>query len=191
MNNLRSLITKHWATYPNELKTFLFRILIITLIWKFSYHLLLKPKKIIDKPLTNITASACTAFLNTFYRDTITSDKNSLVAKNEYYTAYLVMKGKKIIGIADPCNGLELFTLYSLFLICIPPFKIKRFVVFLITGVCIVFILNVLRCCAMFWLSYTQNSFFDFAHHYLFKIIVYLAIFMGWVLYARKSNYEQ
>ena len=190
MNKIIFLIKEQWNSYPKTLKVFLLKILFITIIWKLSYQLLLKPSRLIDIPLTNITTKTTISFLQPFYGNIITYNINNIIRKNEYYTAYILQDGKKIIGIADPCNGLELFMLYALFLLCMPIYKIRRLLVFLVFGIFVIFILNVLRCCAMFWLSASHNSLFDFAHHYLFKIIVYLVIFFGWVVYARKTEYE-
>ena len=44
-----------WAEVPPLVQKFLIRAFVIFLVWKFAYHLALKPTKVIDGLLTQIT----------------------------------------------------------------------------------------------------------------------------------------
>ena len=102
-----------------------------------------------------------------------------------------MINGRKVVGIADPCNALELYILFIGFLICVPT-TTKRFILFSLGGIAVIFVLNILRCAGMIWVNIHRNEVFDFAHHYLFKLIVYAAIFGGWVWYSKYlTKHEQ
>lgn len=89
------------------------------------------------------------------------------------------------IGIADGCNGLALFVVYLGFIICFP-IQWKRFLLFAIGGVFVIHILNIARVSGLAWVNLNFSEYMDFAHHYLFKILVYSGIFYLWVLYAKR-----
>jgi exosortase/archaeosortase family protein len=182
MSSTVNVIRKYWAEFPLLLRKFFIKALLLLLIWELSFQLYLKPHRTIDLPLTAITTATTVGFLRLFY------EKQSLSWENgEEGTAYILLNGQRTIGIADTCNGLELFILYVGFIICIPT-SFKRAAIFITLGIVVIFILNILRCSGMFWFNLHRKEWFDFAHHYAFKIIVYAAIFGGWVWYCRKIN---
>ena len=176
---------------PGLLK-FLVRALILIVVWKLSYHLFLKPHRFPDKELTQITANATVRFVGLFYPPNTISWYGSMPNNNfDLFSVVILMNGRKVIGIADPCNALELYILFIGFLICVPT-TIKRFALFSLGGIAVIFVLNILRCSGLIWVNIQYNQIFDFAHHYLFKLIVYAAIFGGWVWYSKYlTKHEQ
>jgi exosortase family protein XrtF len=185
MSSTVNLIKKYWAEFPPLLRRFCIKALLLILIWKLSYHLYIKPHRTIDKPLTAITTATTVGFLSLFYEDQELSWQDA----TDDSSAYIRLNGKRSLGIADGCNALELFILYAGFIICMPT-NFKRAALFIIAGIIGIFILNILRCSGMFWFGLHKKEWFDFAHHYTFKIIVYAAIFGAWVWYCRKIRYN-
>lgn len=169
---------------PVQVRSFLKKALIIFIIWKLLYHLVLFPSRFPDKILTNITAQS-TGFL---YRNLLNEKdvyfKDDLRDRN-FPKAALYINNERSIGIADPCNGLELFVLYIGFLFCIPT-NPKRLTLYILLGIAGIFVLNSFRCLGLAYLNYHNYSIADFAHHYLFKMIIYAIIFYAWVLYSKK-----
>lgn len=158
--------------------------LLIFVVWKLSYHLYLGPHKTIDRPLTNFTAKSTSYFVSFFEKkNTISWQIGNLPPANEFYKATIFFNGQRALGIADPCNALELFILFIGYLICFPA-TIKRFIIFTVFGCLVIFFLNIVRCSCMFWLNIYKSNWFHFAHHYAFKLIVYSVIFTGWYLYS-------
>lgn len=182
------LFKKYTQSIPYAVKILLVKAFILFVIWKLMYHLWLGPTRIIDKPLTDITTASTVVFVKLFDKqNTIRWQSGIIPADKEFYKANIYLNNKKILGIADPCNALELFVLFAGFLIVFPT-NLKRLMFFLINGIVFIFCINVLRCSAMYWLNVTKSIFFDFAHHYLFKIIAYGAIFYSWILYTKSTN---
>jgi exosortase/archaeosortase family protein len=169
---------------PKEVRSFLKRALIIFIVWKLLYHLLLFPIRMPDRQLTDWTAMS-TAFL---YHNVL--HHADVVFKEEYGEVHfpkaaLYIDGKRSIGIADPCNALELFVLYIGFIFCIPA-SFKRRFLFITIGSIAIFVANSFRCLGLSWLHYHNYAIADFAHHYLFKMVIYAMIFYAWVLYSKK-----
>lgn len=181
-----SSLYKQWLGIPLTLRRFCIKALVLILCWKLAYHLYLKPHRTIDAPLTNITAVTTASFLQVFYSNQeISSQQSYTVNSKDHIPATILLNGQKKLGIADACNALELFVLYVGFIVCFPTTS-SRMCYFILGGIVGIFILNILRCSGMFWFNLYKSQWFDFAHHYAFKIIVYTSIFGAWVWYCKK-----
>jgi exosortase/archaeosortase family protein len=97
--------------------------------------------------------------------------------------------GKPIMNIADECNGLELFVLYFGFLLAMPA-SIKRKLWFGFGGIFIIHIVNIFRCVGLGLLLMNWDTYFDIAHHYIFKIMVYSTIFILWVIFSKNLSFS-
>lgn len=174
------------ANIPSHVKLFLKRSSVVFIFWKLLYHLLLFPLKVPDQPLTHIT-STCTAFVYN-----IISPNHFVQSVQEFEgggeKSVIHINNHKVIRVADACNGLELFILYLGFIICLPT-TFKRQLIFSSLGILLIFVLNIFRCYGLAWLYYHNFYFANFAHHYLFKMIIYVIIFYLWVKYANSKSY--
>lgn len=88
--------------------------------------------------------------------------------------------------IADGCNGLELYILYLGFLVAIPS-SVKRKLFYGVFGALVIYLVNMFRCVGLAYMAIYWRDQFDFAHHYLFKVIVYGTIFLLWMGFAEKT----
>ncbi|MBM3440404.1 MAG: hypothetical protein FJX94_06035 [Bacteroidetes bacterium] len=132
-------LRKKIDAFPPEVKTFLLRSFVLFVIWKSIYIFYLGYERILDKPLTNIVGAHTAWVLNAFSAEKIFSSRE-LISIREFEGQYQVApvslvekSGKKLLGIADGCNGLELFILYIGFIIAMPA-VLKRKALFLIVG---------------------------------------------------------
>lgn len=187
MKPLFSRLKNYWNEIPQLVRKFLIRSLIIFSIWKFTYHMLLKPTRVIDVPLTVQTSKNTTQLLALLYPTLNFTTIQSIPANNkDFFGVQILKNSKKILTILDPCNALEVFVLYIAFIISLPS-NLKRMSLFVIGGVIGIYILNIIRCTFLGILNMDRSSYIDFAHHYLFTMVVYVAIFIGWALYINQS----
>ncbi|MGB0524947.1 MAG: exosortase family protein XrtF [Flammeovirgaceae bacterium] len=101
--------------------------------------------------------------------------------------AYLLIDGRKVVFIADPCNALVIIALYVGFIIAYPgPLKTK--IAFIIGGSIIVFLLNVLRVIALAFNQIYHASSLEFNHKYTFTFMVYAVVFAMWMVWANKYS---
>ena len=177
---LLTSLSKTFLLVPNGVRLFLVRALFVFVAWKLLYHLWLFPIQIPDRPLRDITAQH-TAWLYNFLPGEQASLGSVTASANTIRVA-----GSGGINIANGCNGLELFVTYLGFLFCYRS-GWKRQVGFALVGVAFIYILNVLRCFGLVWLISNGSSLADFAHHYLFKMIIYSVIFGMWMLYTGRN----
>ncbi len=156
-------------------------------IWFVCYALILRPGRIIDRPITNfITASVvkCINFLSP------STPAISWVDARDLERAYLVQNGHRVFGVFDVCNGIDLMFIY-VGIIMLLPYPFKRKIIFSIAGVIAIILANIIRVCSLYFIYVYQRSAFDFSHHYLFSILMYVLIFYGWLLFIKKGKLNE
>lgn len=169
-------LKQEYKQIPGPVKIFIFRALLLLVVWNVLYHIFLKPANIPDKQLTNITVHATRGFLAIFY------DNTGVIPDS--YKPLITINNHRIIGVAPNCNGLELMILYAGFIYCFPTTN-KRMLNFLFFGLIAIFILNVLRCAAIAWLNIHYKHWVDFGHKIAFKVMMYSLIFYIWIRYTK------
>jgi hypothetical protein len=184
---------KAFEQFPPQIRIFLLRGLVLFGIWKFVYLFFWAQPRTLDGPLTNTVGSQSVWILNQVYQ-TKGFKATPVVAVTRMEGDYQIAKvskidkdGKHLLNIADDCNGLELFILYIGFILSMPA-TIKRKVIYLIGGVFIIHIVNLLRCVGLSALLMHWDRYFDLAHHYIFKIMVYSTIFVLWVRFSNNLS---
>lgn len=103
-----------WENVPVHVRAFLMRALIIFVLWKLIYHLLLFPIHFPDQQLTQLTAKSTGILYSFFIKDPLVVNREEV--KNGTGKSVIFIQGRRAIGIADGCNGLELYVLYIGFL---------------------------------------------------------------------------
>ncbi len=88
------------------------------------------------------------------------------------------------LWIGDPCNGLSLFALFSIFILCYPgPWRSKLW--FIPFGLLSIHLINVLRIVALCIIVSYDYAYLDFNHNYTFTILVNGYMFLLWLWWAR------
>ncbi|MEM7163238.1 MAG: archaeosortase/exosortase family protein [Bacteroidota bacterium] len=91
------------------------------------------------------------------------------------------------VWVGDPCNGLEIMAIFSIFMLAIPG-PIKHKIWFIPSGLLAIHLLNSIRVSALAYIVSIDYSYLDFNHDYVFKVIVFSLIFLLWMLWVKKFN---
>ncbi len=190
-NNFTKKCKEVYNSIPEQVRYFLRTAFFVFIGWKILYHVFLLPVRFPDKQLTSITTNITAKVFTVIY-------PTSIIAIHEIkdYSHYdegidhsrIFRDGRSIVGVTDGCNGLELYVLYLGFLFCIPMVPIKRVVKYAAIGLPTLFLMNMLRMLALALLHMYYREYFDIAHHYVFKIMMYGLVFYIWMLYVKKSG---
>ncbi len=184
---MKNKLNQQWneiiKNIPAEIQLFLKRALLVFIVWKLLYHIILFPNRIIDKPLTSTTAAISAKLYKILYKPDNIYVKD--VKRKESYSNHIFINTKRGIGIADECNGLELHILFLGFILCYPGNNYRIKIVIGAIGILVIFYLNIVRVTFLAKMNYDGNQYADFAHHYLFKMIIYSIIFLMWVLFIK------
>jgi len=180
-----------WQSIPPEVQQFLKRALLVFIVWKLIYHLFLFNGRIIDKPLTDLSTLGAVKIVQLFNPGSRVEMRVECASAIDNPTElsfadYILLNGRKIVGVADPCNALELMVLYLGFLIAFPT-SIQRVLSFAAIGITAIYLSNCIRLAALAFMNMHRMSAVDMAHHYVFKLIVYALIFGLWVLFTKKQ----
>lgn len=176
---------------PLPIRLFLGKALLFFILWKVIYSFFLFDSQLLDKVLTKHVGDASAFVLNNsgFMSGftSVTENFDSTYAGEDLNNqiSAIYHNGYKVLHIANVCNGLELIVLYIGFIVCMPS-SFKRKTLYIIIGVLILDLINIFRCVGLIYLSEYFEAYFDFAHHYLFKAIVYLCTFLMWIKFSRK-----
>jgi exosortase/archaeosortase family protein len=182
---------------PNEVKLFLKKVVALFIVWKLLYILVLIPNEVPDAWMVKKLGAATVTFLNVYYQTDVFS--NSSVTRKKLYGKDVVPitystinynKTKKILGIYQACDGLELIILYCGFIICFSG-NWKRKIVFMILGTLGLFGINIIRSGILGVISLEYPIHFEFAHKYFFNLVVYGFTFFLWMLYISKAKLKQ
>lgn len=171
----------------SRITNFFIKFLVLASAWEVCYLFLLKGLRVPDKFLTDTTTSAVTFFIK------LLSHGSHVYTWFEAanHTLTLIQKdGRTILSLYDDCNGLDLMVIY-LSLIILLPYQLNRKILFGVGGLAIIFFTNVLRCTALYWIWVDYKSSFEFNHHYIFTILMYLLIFGGWILFTNKGKLHE
>ncbi len=89
--------------------------------------------------------------------------------------------------IGEPCNGIKVMGLFSIFLIAFPgPWKPKLW--YIPMGVVIIHIANTLRVSALTIIEAKWPQYLDFNHNVTFQVLIYGIIFLMWYIWVQKFS---
>jgi exosortase family protein XrtF len=188
---------KLFSTIPREVKTFLLRAILLFAGWKLLYIFVLIPQQVPDAPLVRYLGDGTAQLMNWAYADqpfsAVHTTREKIYGTDTVMATYsMVMKGqRKVLGIYQACNGLELMILYAGFIICFTG-SWKRKILYITGGVVGLYIINVLRCAMLVYIGLEYPKQFDIAHKYIFNLVIYAFAFLLWIFYVnglRKSAY--
>jgi exosortase/archaeosortase family protein len=167
---------------------FFLKLLALISAWFIFYALLLRPGRIIDRPVTNFITYSVVNIINavspntatlSWYEEPVYKDRN-----------FLIKEGKKVLGIYDACNGIDLMFIY-IGIITLLPYSARRKFLFSIGGIIAIISANIIRVCLLYYIYKYHTSAFDFSHHYFFTILMYVLIFYGWLLFIKKGKSDE
>lgn len=89
--------------------------------------------------------------------------------------------------IGEACNGLKLIGVFAIFIVCYGS-NWKRKTLFILAGILVIHIANVIRVAGLTLIEATYPEYLDFNHNVTFQIIIYSVIFGLWWLWINKYN---
>ncbi len=187
MKPINSILNGAHSLSNKRIVQFFIKLFILFSIWFVVYALILRPPRIIDRPLTNLITSTVARCINILSPSTVAV---SWIDLPEEGRAHIMQNGQKVFGVFDVCNGIDLMFIY-VGIIVLLPYPLKRKIIFSIGGIIAIIFANIIRVTALYFINVYQHSAFDFSHHYLFTILMYILIFYGWLLFIKKGKTDE
>jgi exosortase/archaeosortase family protein len=193
--NKRISHTQGWQRIPATVKYFLLKGILLFTTWKLLYIFVLLPNRVLDRPLTHLIGAGTAATLNIFSHGSPYSARpdvnNKLMDDGSVFPEPVMQvywRTDKVLSIADVCNGLELMVLYAALLLALPG-ATSRKLIFIITGLLLINVMNILRCSALVLVFRHKPEYVNFIHHYVFNFVVYGVIFWLWLRYSETTEF--
>lgn len=159
------------------IKRFLIVALIGYIIWKLLYDLIIFPYTKLDLVLINNYIKISKSILTIMGYSVYTGGER-----------LIGIDGTSGLWIGDSCDGMELFALFSIFIISFPGKNLNK-ILYCIAGICFIYFLNILRIVALAVIQvHTSREWTEFNHTYTFTILIYSVIFILWMLWVKKFN---
>lgn len=173
--------------FPSTIRLVLIRALLFVVVYKFIF--IIKPN-IIHYPITTQVATYSTKLLNTVTGSSDFSITREYInSKDPSISSQVYYNGKKVVYVADECNGLLAMMRYLGLIFCFPS-RFWRKASYIIFGILIIHILNILRCAGLIYINLFHQEYFDVTHLYLFKWTIYTVILLMWISYLQKISFQ-
>ena len=169
--------------YNKYVRMFFIKMAILASCWFIFYHIILKPDRIIDRPLTNFLTSSVTKVIK-IYSDS--PEQFSWRETPGRACSDILKNGVKDFGVWDVCNGIDLMFIYVSILVLLP-YSVKRKLIFGVAGIAAIIFANIIRIASLHYIYNNHKNAFTFSQHYLFTLFMYVLIFYGWYLFTKKD----
>jgi exosortase family protein XrtF len=115
-------------------------------------------------------------------------DATSYVAINEHEPSVkVIFKNQYVTRIIEGCNALSVMILFAAFVVAFSG-KLKRTLVFILIGITIIHILNILRIALLTMALYYYPASQHLLHGVIFPLIIYGVVFVLWVIWVNKYS---
>jgi exosortase family protein XrtF len=163
------------------MKRFLIRAVLLIGIWLFLFYIVIIPHTHINRDLCYLVAKNTTLLLSFFD----SGYHVSFVFRDKYFLNTVCYYNTCVVGVGRPCNGLELFALFTGFVIAFPG-NWKHKLWFIPSGVLFIHVLNVLRVASLTLIQLNYPKYLQFNHKYTFTVIVYAVTFSLWMIWVNR-----
>lgn len=163
----------------NKIVRFLALFLGLYTLWMIVYHYKIHPWGKLDMLVINDSSLWSLWLLETLGFDTFQGTSETIRT--------IGIQGTHGLWIGDPCNGLTLFALFSLFIIAYPG-KWKHKAWYIPLGIALIHTLNIIRITALCIITLKWPASLDFNHTYLFQVLMYGFIFLLWYIWIKKFS---
>lgn len=130
-------------------------------------------------PVTQRIAGQVVSLLSLFY------DGLTLYSLEEMPYVAIGKEDGPVINLFEGCNGINVFIVYASFLVAFRG-RLLRYMAFLIFGILILYIANLLRVALLFEVALRYPEKLYFFHKYLFTGLIYLAVFVIWYFWINR-----
>lgn len=117
----------------------------------------------------------------------VVGDK-AAIALHETEASYrFFINGDSVVRIVEGCNGISVMILFAAFVIAFAA-KAKRTILFLLAGVAIIHILNIVRIALLALGFFYYPQYGDLLHEVFFPLFIYGVVFALWLLWVFKFS---
>ena len=158
---------------------FLSKTILLYLIWFVTYDLWLKKVGVLDNLIIDNLVYLSFEIL-TFFSFNLNLDYHTLSIIDSTVTVF----------VGTGCNGVELFALFTGFIIAFKGSWMKK-LWFIPLGIITIHFFNIMRVISLVLVARFSPVWLDFNHKYTFTIVLYCLTFLLWIIWAKYFSTSQ
>jgi exosortase family protein XrtF len=129
--------------------------------------------------ITRVVSSQATWIINLFVGE------NAKSVLSEVSPVTLILEnGKMILRVYEGCNGINVMIVFVAFLFAFQGLS-RRGSVFILIGLMIIHLVNLLRIVLLFWVAKEYQIYFYYVHKYIFTAILYVIVLLLWWVWVK------
>ncbi|MBT1705349.1 exosortase family protein XrtF [Chryseosolibacter indicus] len=160
---------------------FLGKFLVFYLVGNILYGLFIESYGKRADPITKNVANQSAVILN-FVATTVNTEVNPAGP-----TVMIKANNVVVLSVFEGCNGVNVIIVFVAFLFAFNS-KAKKLVWFLLLGIAVIHIFNLLRISLLYYTAIYKANYFYYFHKYFFTAILYLVVFMLWGIWITILN---
>lgn len=170
-----------WKEFKPALR-FLLVFVGLYLIGNVIYGLFISYRENMPDEMTNLVAHQSARILRLFFGYHVNAVLNSTGP-----TVFLKTGEHVVLNIYEGCNGINVFIVYSAFIIAFKG-SLKKVFWFIPLGIIILHVSNLLRIVFLYWTAVNFYTYFYYVHKYVFTVIIYAVVFILWIIWVYTLN---
>lgn len=102
----------------------------------------------------------------------------------------LLYNSDVVINVYEGCNGINVMIVFLAFIIALPD-TLKKTILYLVGGLFIVYLVNIIRVLFLYYAALYIKEYFYYFHKYIFTGLLYVIVFIlwyGWIRISRLRN---
>ncbi|WKZ66652.1 MAG: archaeosortase/exosortase family protein [Flavobacteriales bacterium] len=148
--------------------------------WLLLFHQVIHPWGWLDRTVINGLVALASLLLTALGYELLPEPRVDL-------ERYIGVQGGTHLWIGDPCNGIPLFAVFTIFIIAFPgPWRHKAW--FIPAGILLIHLLNAIRVAALCIVVTFGYEWLNFNHDYTFYVVVYGAVFLLWYVWVKRYS---
>ena len=164
--------------------TFVFKFFVIYIALSWIYGLYINQfDQATFEPdgVTRIVSKQTKALVNFF-------GETAEITRHEHEPSYkFSVNGKYVARIVEGCNAVSVMILFVAFVVAFKG-KLKHTLLFIIGGILIIHILNIIRIALLTLAMFYYPQYQDFLHGTVFPLVIYSVVFILWVIWVNKFS---
>ncbi|MBL7875978.1 MAG: exosortase family protein XrtF [Cyclobacteriaceae bacterium] len=130
---------------------------------------------------TRVVTEQTSFIINLFGENTATLPKPASP------TVSIMKESQSVISVFEGCNGINVMIVFVSFLIAFKGSR-KQLAWFLPLGIVIIYVSNLLRVAALYYVAFYWQRYFYYVHKYAFTATIYLIVFALWVWWMERVS---
>lgn len=170
-----------------ELK-FLVKFIPLITAWFFSYHFIYKIDELFNQDINLLTDFSIILSNQSNFILSVFNFKTSTEIHGDIVISKIIdYPNSHGVWIGEPCNGVKVFGLFSIFIISFKG-EIKKKIFYISIGILILHLLNIIRIAALSYISVVNPYFLDFNHNVTFQLLIYGSMLGLWYFWIVKFS---